>query len=78
MMSSDFLPQGCSLRDAERYARELGCQYDPPPGTGEGRWRHPLAGSSGKYNSRKKQANRNLVCWLREVKRRTDAANGSR
>ncbi len=69
MSECNFPPHGWSLRKAEQLARELGCAYDPPKRTGEGRFRHPVAGSSGVYHATSKVATRDFILWLREVRR---------
>ena len=56
-------------RQAIRLARSLGCDVHPPNRTGELVFSHPLLAWHVRTNGRRKDTSRELMQFLREVRR---------
>lgn len=60
---------GCDLRDALAAAASVGCLIRRIRGTGELLVRHPSQLSAVRLNSRRKDAPRSIVAFIRRVQR---------
>lgn len=63
---------GMNLRSALEIARSLGCSILPVNRTGEIRISHICMPQPITVNARRKDCERRLTCWLRELIRRLD------
>jgi hypothetical protein len=61
------IEHGTNLLQAERIGIEMGCEIQTIKGTGERQMRHKDIGKSSKYNTRRKDATRDLISFLRRV-----------
>ena len=66
-MTSYHLNSGCNLRIALDHGRRLGCQVDHLVRTGEQVIRHASVPRRVRFNSRRKDAPRAVVTFLRHV-----------
>jgi hypothetical protein len=64
------LYSGMNLRSALEIARSLGCRIAPVNGTGEIRISHFCMLQAVTTNARRKDCERKLTCWLRELARK--------
>jgi hypothetical protein len=67
---SDKIPQsGDNLRPTLRWARQHGCRIVQPPATGDIVVSHPLSRKRVRINGRRKDAQRRLTTFLRQLAR---------
>lgn len=69
MSKNNRIPAGGNLADREKDARKLGCIVGPVAGTGEIRFQHPMIAESVRVDGRRKDAPRQLTCWLNKLAR---------
>jgi hypothetical protein len=67
LMKYDHSLAGINLRRAYEIAYALGCSISPVRRTGEDRISHPLLDHTVRVNSRRKDAPRHLVVFLRRI-----------